>query len=98
MDTPKKYDPLEVTNVQIYPLKESVGKIKAFANITLNDQIVIRNLRVIEGANGFSVSYPSDPLYYSDDTTNIVSPITRLLRDSIESAVLKAYQNALEGA
>lgn len=88
------FDCLSVTNVQVYPLKEDpfMGKMKGIANIVLNDQILIRGLRVMDGENGLFVGYPMDPFFKGEDLRCIVQPITRKLRENIENCILEKYQ------
>ena len=91
------FDCLAVTQVQAFPFKDglSLGHLKGLAHIVLNDQIVIRGLRVMEGVNGLFVSYPLDPFYKGDNFKPIVNPITRQLREHIENCVLEKYQAAI---
>ena len=51
------FDCLAVTSVQVYPFKEgpSMGHIKGLASVVLNDQFLVRGLRVMEGENGYLV-------------------------------------------
>ena len=51
------FDCLAVTNVQVYPFQEgpSMGHTKGIASIVLNDQFMIRGLRVMDGENGLFV-------------------------------------------
>ena len=90
------FDVLAVTSVQVFPFKDnaSLGHVKAYASIVLNDQIQIRGLRVMEGVNGLFVGYPTDPFYKGDDFRSVVCPITRQLREHIENCVLEKYQDA----
>lgn len=52
---------IEVTKVDVYPFKSvaHVGRIRAIANIVLNDQIQVRGLRVMDGEMAFSSATPS---------------------------------------
>jgi stage V sporulation protein G len=88
---------LEVTSCQVYPFKESpsLGNIKGIASIVLNDGIQIRGLRITNGENGLYVGYPTDPFYKGEDFRSICCPITRQLREHIESVVLEHYQTAI---
>lgn len=87
---------IEVTQVNVYPLNEGayIGRLKALANIVLNDQIQVRGLRVMDGENGLFVGYPVDPFYKGEDFRNIVFPITAELRQHIEKSVLEKYDEA----
>ena len=90
------FDVLAVTSVQVYSFNDdgSLYCVKAYASIVLNDQIQIRGLRIIAGANGLFVGYPTDPFYEGDDFRSVVAPITRQLREHIENCVLEKYQEA----
>lgn len=92
------FDCLAVTQVQVFPFKGvmQMGHIKALAQIVLNDQLVIRGLRVIEGEYGLFVSYPNDPFYKGEDLRSICNPLTRQLREHIENCVLEKYQSTVE--
>lgn len=99
MNTNKKnestaFDCLAVTNVQVFPFNEGVtmGNVKGLASVVLNDQFLVRGLRVMEGEYGLFVSYPIDPFYNGEDFRNVCNPITRQLREHIENCVLEKYQ------
>lgn len=100
----KKNEPktLEITQVQIFPFKvQSLGSIKALANITIEDQFVVRGLRVVDGCNGLFVGYPNDPFFRQEEKAepgfkNLCFPITRALREHIENKVLTKYQAVMQ--
>ena len=91
------FDCLAVTQVQVFPFKEgpSLGHMKGLAQIVLNDQMVIRGLRIMDGEYGLFVSYPLDPFYKGEDFKSICNPVTRQLREHIENCVLEKYQAAV---
>jgi stage V sporulation protein G len=91
------FDVLAVTQVQVYPFKENpyMTRMKALAQVVLNDQLVLRGLKVMDGENGLYMSYPNDPFFKGDDYRNIFHPITRKLREHIENCVLEKYQAAI---
>lgn len=93
------FDRLAVTQVQVFPFKEgpSLGHMKGLAQIVINDQLVIRGLRIMEGVNGLFVSYPLDPFYKGEDFKSICNPITSQLREHIENCVLEKYNAVKEG-
>lgn len=88
---------LEVTSCQVFPFKDSptLGSIKGLASIVLNDGMQIRGLRIMNGENGLFVGYPTDPFYKGEDFRSVCCPITRALREHIESVVLEHYQRAI---
>lgn len=87
---------LRVTNIQIFPLAEAVGKTKAMVRVVLEDQLQLTGMRIIDSANGFFVSYPNDPTYKGGDYRSLFYPVTGELRDVIESAVLEKYYALLD--
>ena len=94
--SPKATSNLQVTACHIYPFDESpTGTLKALATIILSDAFQIRNLGVKNGPNGLYVDYPNDPLNKGIVGRSICNPITRELRDHIESAVLVKYQESI---
>lgn len=91
----KTYECLEVTNVQVFPFKKdsNPGNMRGLATVVLNDQMLIRGLRIVDGENGLFVNYPKDP--DGSSFTKICNPITRQLREHIEDAVITKYQEAI---
>lgn len=94
---PSAFDCLAVTHVQVFPFKEgpSLGHMKGLAQIVLNDQMVIRGLRVMDGENGLYVSYPPDPFRKGEEFRSVCNPITRKLREHIENVVLEKYAQTI---
>ena len=92
------FDCLAVTQVKVYPFKEtpSMGKLLGMASIVLNDQLLVRHLRIMEGENGLFVGYPNDPFYKGEDFRSVCFPMTRQLREHIENCVLEKYQASLD--
>jgi len=91
----KLFEVLKVTSVQIY-LHKGPGKTKAMARVTINDQLQLTGLRVVDGVNGFFVSYPLDPNYKGEEYHSIYYPINKELREHIEQVVLEKYQDVRE--
>ena len=84
---------IKVTQVRVFPFKETSKLMytKGMAVITLNDAIVIRNLRIMDGPNGMFVAYPTDPFYKGDDARSIVAPSRDDVRSYIEAVVLNKF-------
>jgi stage V sporulation protein G len=84
---------LEVTEVRVSLKGEE--KLKAFANVTLDGEFVVRGVKVIQGANGYFVSMPSRRR--SDGTyQDICHPVNADMRKKMETAVLDAYLTELK--
>ena len=53
---------MEITEIRIKLMEEAGERLQAFCSITFDDSFVIRDLKVIEGANGPFVAMPSRKL------------------------------------
>lgn len=86
---------LSVTLVKVFPFREAaqVNNGLALAEVVLNDQLVIRGLRIKKCPSGLFVAYPTDQFCNA-----IVLPITRELREHIENCVLEKYLYETEKA
>lgn len=93
------FDCLVVSEVKVFPFKEgpNLGSMKALVVIVLNDQFIVRGLRIMEGENGLYIVYPSDPFVKGDEFRSICTPLTRQLREHIENTVLEKYTEMQKG-
>jgi len=84
---------IKVTEVKVFPFKETKTLMytKGLATITLNDAIVVRGLRIMDGPNGLFVAYPLDPFYKGEDARSVVAPSSDDLRSYIEAVVLNKF-------
>ena len=85
---------MKVTDVRIRKMNNE-GKMKAIVSITLNEQFVVHDVRVIEGNNGLFVAMPSKRTP-DGEFKDIAHPITSEMREIIQTAVLTAYTMELE--
>jgi len=51
---------MKITKVTVYPVKNQVDNILAFAKITLNDQFVVNGIRVMNGPVGNYIEFPNE--------------------------------------
>ena len=56
---------LNITDVRIKKV-DSAGRMKAVASVTLDDALVIHDIKVVEGHNGLFVTMPSKKLQDGD--------------------------------
>ena len=70
---------------------EGEGNLKAFADIALNESLLLKGLRIVEGRNGLFVSMPRekgrDNRWYE-----MVHPLSKEVKEEITSIILSAYQ------
>lgn len=92
-----QFDCLAITAVHVHILPETpaMGKLKAMADVVVNDQLQLRGLKVVDGQNGLFVGYPNDPFYKGDDYKTIYQPIARQFREHLDNCVLEKYQEVL---
>lgn len=80
---------MNITDVRVRKINNE-GRMRAIVSITLNDQFVIHDVRIIEGNNGLFVAMPSKRTP-SGEFKDIAHPITSDARHLIENAVIDAY-------
>jgi len=85
-------DKLTVTSVQIYDYRGDDPKVKAMSQITINDALFIRGLKIREGENGLFVAFPQDLDYETTSFRFLICPITKELREEIENRVIMTYK------
>ncbi|MDP1809176.1 MAG: septation regulator SpoVG [Actinomycetota bacterium] len=86
---------MKITKIAIRPVE--MNKVKALASITIDDEFVVHDLRVVEGERGFFVAMPSRKLP-NGTHRDIAHPINSETRDLIQAQVLEEFgqQNLLE--
>ena len=84
---------MQVTDVRVRKIaKES--KMKAVVSITLDDEFVVHDIKIIEGDKGLFIAMPSKKA--SDgEYRDIAHPINSQTRESIQKVVLESYERAL---
>lgn len=50
---------MEITEIRIFPKEGQDKKLKAYATVTFDNVFVVRNIKVIQGANGIFIAMPS---------------------------------------
>ncbi len=83
---------MQVTDVRIRKVLPE-GKMKAIASITIDDEFVVHDVRVIEGTEGLFIAMPSRKTP-EGTFRDVAHPITADAREMIQTAVLNAYNNA----
>lgn len=86
---------MEITEVRVNLQDEEV--LKAFVSITLDDEFVIRGLKVIQGMDGRFVAMPARKKK-DGSFQDIAHPINRETRSYLERVVLDAYDDEVAAA
>ena len=80
---------MQVTDVRIRKV-ESVSKMKAIVSVTFDDELVVHDIKIIEGQSGFFVAMPSRKMG-EGDFRDIVHPINSETRNKIQDAIMAKY-------
>jgi len=85
-----------VTDVKVRKLFDD-GPMKAIVSVTFDRQLAVHDIKVINARDKFFIVMPSRK--NPDDTyRDIVHPINAGFRSELETAVIAAYEKALEEA
>jgi stage V sporulation protein G len=82
----------EITDVRIYRTKGN-GNIKAYASVSLDNEFVVKGIKVLEGEKGIWVGMPSRKTK-DGSFQDVFHPVSKEARDKIVNAVLKAYRES----
>ena len=81
---------MQITDVRVRKVTKE-GKMKAIVSITIDNEFVVHDIKVIEGEKGLYIAMPSRKA--SDgEYRDIAHPINSETRDKIQSLILKAYE------
>lgn len=87
---------MQITDVRIRKVSKD-GKMKAVVSITLDDEFVVHDIKVIEGEKGLFIAMPSRKAG-DGEYKDIAHPINSDTRDRIQKVILEKYEEALENA
>lgn len=87
---------MEVTDVRVRKFSKE-GKMKAVVSITLDEEFVIHDIKVIEGEKGLFVAMPSKK-GLDGEYRDVAHPINTLIRERIQNAIMEGYNKALEAS
>ena len=84
---------MNITDVRIRKIAKE-GKMKAIVSITLDDEFVVHDIKVIEGEKGLFIAMPSRKTA-TGEYRDIAHPINSQTREQIQDVILDEYQKAL---
>ena len=84
---------MKITDVRIRKIAKE-GKMKAIVSITLDDEFVVHDIKVIEGEKGLFIAMPSRRTT-TGEYKDIAHPINSQTREQIQEMILNEYQRAL---
>ena len=85
---------MQITDVRVRKITKE-GKMKAVVSITLDDEFVVHDIKVIEGEKGLFVAMPSKKAT-DGEYRDIAHPINSSTRENLQRVILKSYEKALD--
>ena len=83
---------MQITDVRVRKI-EKEGKMKAIVSITIDNEFVVHDIKVIEGEKGLFIAMPSCKAA-DGEYRDIAHPINSGTRDMIQSIILDKYESA----
>lgn len=84
---------MNITDVRVRKVAKE-GKMKAVVSITIDDEFVVHDIKVIEGEKGLFIAMPSKKTA-DGEYRDIAHPINSDTREQIQSTILKRYEQSL---
>lgn len=84
---------MQITDVRIRKV-EKEGKMKAVVSITINEEFVVHDIKVIEGDKGLFIAMPSRKAA-DGEYRDIAHPINSDTRERIQTLILQKYQETM---
>ena len=85
---------MTITDVWVRKIAKE-GKLKAVVSITLDNEFVVHDIKVIEGDKGLFIAMPSKKSV-DGEFRDIAHPINSATREHIQSIILEKYNQSLE--
>ncbi len=80
---------MQITDVRIRKV-ESEGKMKAVVSITIEDEFVVHDIKIIEGEKGIFIAMPSRK-GTDGEYKDIAHPINSKTREELQNLILTKY-------
>lgn len=85
---------MQITDVRVRKITKE-GKMRAVVSITMDDEFVVHDIKVIEGEKGMFIAMPSKKTA-DGEYRDIAHPINSSTREHIQNIILEAYEKALD--
>ena len=85
---------MNITDVRVRKVAKE-GKMKAVVSITIDDEFVVHEIKVIEGEKGLFIAMPSRKAT-DGEYRDIAHPINSGTRDRIQTIILEKYQEVMD--
>ena len=89
----KGADTMNITDVRVRKVAKE-GKMKAVVSITIDEEFVVHDIKVIEGEKGLFIAMPSRKTA-EGEYKDIAHPIKSSTRELIQNLILQKYNEEL---
>lgn len=87
---------MEITEVKVHPVKGN-NKLKAYATVVFDNSFIVRDLKIIEGNDGYFISMPSRRTK-DGSFRDIAHPLNTDMRTALEEAIINKYKEEFESS
>ena len=84
---------MQITDVRVRMVAKD-SKMKAVVSITIDNEFVVHDIKVIEGDKGLFIAMPSKKSA-EGEYRDIAHPISSNTRDMIQKTIIEAYEKVL---
>ena len=85
---------MNITDVRVRKILKE-GKMKAVVSITIDNEFVVHDIKVIEGEKGLFIAMPSRKAT-DGEYRDIAHPINTKTRDKLQAIVLDAFEKVAD--
>ncbi len=84
---------MTITDVRVRKIAKE-GKMKAIVSVTLDDEFVVHDIKVIEGEKGLFIAMPSRKTA-DGEYRDIAHPINSETRQQMQDVILQEYEKVI---
>ena len=85
---------MNITDVRVRKMTKE-GKMKAVVSITIDDEFVVHDIKVVEGEKGLFIAMPSRKAA-DGEYRDIAHPINSETREKVQNIILEKYSEVLD--
>ena len=85
---------MQITDVRVRKVAKE-GKLKAVVSITMDEEFVVHDIKVIDGEKGLFIAMPSRKAA-DGEYRDIAHPINSDARERIQKIILKKFEEVME--
>ncbi len=84
---------MTITDVRVRKIAKE-GKMKAIVSVTLDNEFVVHDIKVIEGEKGLFIAMPSRKTADGEER-DLAHPINSETRQQMQDVILREYEKAI---